>query len=310
MPLAPKAVETLVVLVENAGNLVEKDELMQRVWPDAFVEEVNLAKNVFFLRKLLGGAEGGQEFIETVPKRGYRFVAEVTEIPEETVRAPAQVRPAARLTADDIQPLGRQISAVPTLEAEGADLLPPSGSPLARHLEVVRAASGGTAVIEMPWRTGGEKPLPRDEQEHGQDARATVRRWWGLALIAIVALRGRRALYIHSRSAPKLTDKDTVVLADFTNTTGDPDLRRHIAPGAFGATGAVTFSELAFRYPHRANPRLDGPAQGRTPQPRTRTRGLPTDSWRGHHRRLDRRPRRSLRAGAPGSELSHRRAAG
>ena len=54
VPLAPKATEILLVLVEHAGHLVDKDALISRVWPDAFVEEGNLNKNIFFLRKTLG----------------------------------------------------------------------------------------------------------------------------------------------------------------------------------------------------------------------------------------------------------------
>ena len=80
VPLAPKAAEALLVLVQNAGHLVDKDDLMKRVWPDAFVEEGNLNKNIFFLRKVLGEWDGGREYIETVPKRGYRFVAPVSEV--------------------------------------------------------------------------------------------------------------------------------------------------------------------------------------------------------------------------------------
>src|SRR6516165_2568842 len=80
VPLAPKAAEALLVLVQSAGHLVDKDELMKRVWPDAFVEEGNLNKNIFFLRKVLGEWDGGREYIETVPKRGYRFVAPVREV--------------------------------------------------------------------------------------------------------------------------------------------------------------------------------------------------------------------------------------
>jgi len=80
VPLAPKATEILFVLVEQAGHLVDKDVLIKRVWPDAFVEEGNLNKNVFFLRKALGEWEDGREYIETVPKRGYRFVAPVSEV--------------------------------------------------------------------------------------------------------------------------------------------------------------------------------------------------------------------------------------
>ncbi len=79
IPLTPKAFETLLVLVENAGHVIEKESLLNRVWPDTFVEEVNLAKNISYLRKILGGRRSNQ-YIETIPKRGYRFVAEVLEV--------------------------------------------------------------------------------------------------------------------------------------------------------------------------------------------------------------------------------------
>src|SRR5215471_11079974 len=79
VPLAPKVIDTLLVLVENRGHLVDKDELIKRVWPDAFVEEGNLNKNIFVLRKTLGQWDGGLEYIETIPKRGYRFVAPVNK---------------------------------------------------------------------------------------------------------------------------------------------------------------------------------------------------------------------------------------
>src|SRR5688572_7523242 len=72
--VTPKAVEILCLLVENAGELVTKEELMKRVWADSFVEEANLSHHIFKLRKALGDGEG-RKIIETVPKRGYRFVA-------------------------------------------------------------------------------------------------------------------------------------------------------------------------------------------------------------------------------------------
>jgi DNA-binding winged helix-turn-helix (wHTH) protein/TolB-like protein len=77
--VTPKAFDTLVILVENAGSLVEKDEMMRAIWPDSFVEEIGLARNISVLRKLLGEDPGEQQFIETVPKRGYRFKAQVRE---------------------------------------------------------------------------------------------------------------------------------------------------------------------------------------------------------------------------------------
>ncbi len=73
VPLTPKVFETLVVLVERGGHLVEKEELMKLVWADAFVEEANLARCVHTLRKALGEKHNGHQYIETVPKRGYRF---------------------------------------------------------------------------------------------------------------------------------------------------------------------------------------------------------------------------------------------
>src|SRR5215813_12109327 len=78
VPLAPKVFETLVLLVENGGHILEKDELLKKLWPDTFVEESNLAQNIFHLRKALANGAGGKHFIETIPKRGYRFTAEVT----------------------------------------------------------------------------------------------------------------------------------------------------------------------------------------------------------------------------------------
>ena len=75
--LTPKAFDLLLFLVENSGHTLDKEELMKQVWPDSFVEENNLAQNISTLRKVLG--TGGAKLIETVPKRGYRFVAEVDE---------------------------------------------------------------------------------------------------------------------------------------------------------------------------------------------------------------------------------------
>jgi DNA-binding winged helix-turn-helix (wHTH) protein/Tol biopolymer transport system component len=77
VPLAPKTFEALLLLVQNAGHLVTKDNLMKELWPDAFVEEANLTKHISMLRKVLNGTANGQEYIETIPKHGYRFVATV-----------------------------------------------------------------------------------------------------------------------------------------------------------------------------------------------------------------------------------------
>lgn len=81
--LTPKAFATLVVLVSRAGRLVDKNELLAEVWPGTSVEESNIAQNVFALRRALKEGDEGVEYIETVPKRGYRFVAAVTVYDDE-----------------------------------------------------------------------------------------------------------------------------------------------------------------------------------------------------------------------------------
>jgi TolB-like protein/DNA-binding winged helix-turn-helix (wHTH) protein/Flp pilus assembly protein TadD len=83
IPIPPKALETLVVLLENRHRVVEKDELMARVWPDTTVEEANLTQNVFVARKALGEQAGESAFILTVARRGYRFLAEAFETDNE-----------------------------------------------------------------------------------------------------------------------------------------------------------------------------------------------------------------------------------
>ena len=89
--LPPKDLETLLVLVQKAGHIVEKEELLEKVWPGIFVEESNLARHIFNLRQVLGDSPDGRKYIETVPRRGYRFIAPVQENGEPP--APPQSAP-------------------------------------------------------------------------------------------------------------------------------------------------------------------------------------------------------------------------
>src|ERR1022692_3985692 len=75
VPLAPKAYDLLTVLVRNAGRLVAKSELLSQVWPESFVEEGILSVHISALRKALG--DDGHQFIETVPRSGYRFIGNI-----------------------------------------------------------------------------------------------------------------------------------------------------------------------------------------------------------------------------------------
>ena len=106
VPLSPKAVDTLLMLVERRGHVVSKEDLMRAVWADAFVEENNLNQAVSAVRKALAGRSGGEAFIETIPKRGYRFVAEVAEA-GAAAPAPRFPRPAEQADARAaLEPVG------------------------------------------------------------------------------------------------------------------------------------------------------------------------------------------------------------
>jgi DNA-binding winged helix-turn-helix (wHTH) protein/tetratricopeptide (TPR) repeat protein len=163
IPLQPKAFDTLLLLVRNSEKLVLKDELLQAVWANTFVQEANLTQNIFVLRKALGDNDGGRRYIITVPGRGYRFVERVRTIPE------AEQAPLAQ---EESHSLG-------VAEAT-AD--PPRGFPNPRRFRTAWIGVSMAAVLV------------------------------GLAIVA----------YLHFRRRPGLTDKDTIVLADFANTTGDP----------------------------------------------------------------------------------------
>src|SRR5262245_14322505 len=83
LTLTPKVFDTLLCLIHNRGRVLTKDELLKEIWPDAFVEEVNLAVNISTLRKALGEGPKDGRYIVTVPGRGYRFVAVVHEVVDE-----------------------------------------------------------------------------------------------------------------------------------------------------------------------------------------------------------------------------------
>lgn len=99
-PLNSRATDALLLLVENAGELVDKRRLMETVWPDAVVEDNNLNQCILAIRKALGEVAGSNRFVMTVPGRGYRFVTPVrTVIRESLGDTPARVPPGAWWTA-------------------------------------------------------------------------------------------------------------------------------------------------------------------------------------------------------------------
>jgi DNA-binding winged helix-turn-helix (wHTH) protein/TolB-like protein/Tfp pilus assembly protein PilF len=114
VPLPPKVADTLLALVQNAGRMVDKGDLMKAVWPDTFVEDGALTRNISLLRKTLGDPGDEAAYIETFPKRGYRFVAPVRSV-GEPVGEPAvgleTVQPTERKGPDHDTPTARQLPA-------------------------------------------------------------------------------------------------------------------------------------------------------------------------------------------------------
>jgi pimeloyl-ACP methyl ester carboxylesterase/DNA-binding winged helix-turn-helix (wHTH) protein/class 3 adenylate cyclase len=175
--LTPKAFDTLLTLVQHSGHVLTTEELMAQVWPDSFVEGNNLAQNISTLRKVLGA--GGAKFIETVPKRGYRFVADVSEIRDETPNPVSTERgPASPKIADPFRGgLPPAIGGAQTLNQGSGGLtptindLPPAGSlpnlskpasppgfefTLDRPPETMYARSGD---VNIAYQVIGEAPI-------------------------------------------------------------------------------------------------------------------------------------------------------
>lgn len=116
VPLPPKAFELLLFLVQNQGRLLSKEQIMATLWPGSFVEEANLTVSISVLRKVLGEKEGGLRYIETIPKKGYRFVASVREVHGASAILPEKVS----FGESRNQPVWRD-PAVGTIPAEADD---------------------------------------------------------------------------------------------------------------------------------------------------------------------------------------------
>jgi DNA-binding winged helix-turn-helix (wHTH) protein/tetratricopeptide (TPR) repeat protein len=150
IPLTPKTFQVLLVLVRHSKEVVTKDDLMKAVWPDTFVEEANLSRNIFMLRKALGSGPQDHRYILTVPGRGYRLAENVRLVPEH-------------------------------------------------ELSVVAANHSKVQVQVAETKSWG---------------------WIAVAgILLLVAAAGTTRFFLHRTAV--LSEKDTVVLADFANSTGD-----------------------------------------------------------------------------------------
>lgn len=207
--LTPKVFETLVLLVERAGHVVSKDELMSALWPRGFVHESNLTKHIWLIRRALGDGEDEGRCIETVPKLGYRFVAPVQRIvrAETATEAVAPESGAAQATTgssiavDDIQP---------TELATASDHAWIAGRDAERR-RGDRATVADTLAMPAPV----DIPAVR---RHGNPWLIVI----GLALVAVLAgVFGWRGMRHAPERAVEVSDPGAVAIVDFNNLSGN-----------------------------------------------------------------------------------------
>src|SRR4051812_40231122 len=155
VPITPKAFEMLLVLLKDSGHVITKDELMKRVWPDTVVEEANLSHNIYKLREALGEGRNGEKYIETVPRRGYRFVAKVRELGEQTADLIVAEHTRAQLVVEEDDTTEKMIEpGVHTSFPARRLSLPKSLLPVAACLVLIGLVAGAVYVWrKMPART-------------------------------------------------------------------------------------------------------------------------------------------------------------
>jgi Tol biopolymer transport system component/DNA-binding winged helix-turn-helix (wHTH) protein len=146
VPLAPKVFDTLLTLIENCGHLLEKDDLMTRLWPDTIVEEGTLARNISDLRKVLGETSE-HKYIETVPKRGYRFVAAVKRPSDDALIVERHTR-SRIITEEDQRP---SYQTTPDSIREPETFLLPSEPKTRARTVVIAVLALGAVVLTSLW---------------------------------------------------------------------------------------------------------------------------------------------------------------
>ena len=155
LSLTPKVFDTLLVLLENSSHVMTKKELMRLVWPDSFVEENNLAQNISILRKALRKSPNGEHYIQTVPKRGYRFIGDVRVMGGEEESVIVRERTRARIVVErDDEDLAAGARVIDVLPSEVAPRqLEPA---LPRPPETMYARSGD---VNIAYQVIGDAPL-------------------------------------------------------------------------------------------------------------------------------------------------------
>jgi DNA-binding winged helix-turn-helix (wHTH) protein/tetratricopeptide (TPR) repeat protein/TolB-like protein len=249
LALEPKVLETLLALVESRGQLIEKEALIKRVWPDTFVEEGNLTRNIHHLRKVLGKDESDREYIETVPKRGYRFVADVhrserrperfTGEPPNPEAGPARLTPRAgwkRWLAVGLACLLVAVLGAYLLLGKKPVALVASGG---RPSVAVLGFENLSGRSEQSWLSNALSEMLTAELSAGDKLRTipgenVARMRADLSLPESATLSRETLLRIH-----RILGSDLVVLGSYLNIGGEIRVDLHVQDTSTGETTAV-----------------------------------------------------------------------
>src|SRR6202789_3238229 len=177
-----RAFDVLLYLVQNPGKALTRDELLKNVWPDTFVDENSLAQSISVLRRALEEKPGDNSYIVTLPGRGYQFVSPVKIVAEEILAVAPNTATVASHGGDGVIFEQRMIRTSAVTE----ELATPGPAALA-----------GVAVAR------------------------NAKVWKSALRVLLVSLVVTGGLYYRSRQRQRLTEKDTIVLGDFINSTGD-----------------------------------------------------------------------------------------
>src|SRR5258707_4478263 len=199
VPIAPKAFDVLRYLVENPGRLVTQDELLEKLWPEIYVNPELIRKYILDIRKILGDRPDKPEFIETVTKRGYRFIAPAID---DSATPPPELGTQKWDTESGRSASVSSGSAAVEREV-GSHVMPQPPLSQSSPLPGGPSSSTGVKVAEVTGTSGRLSKILIPATE-----------------ILVAAIGGWFYFRSH-RTANALTEKDTIVLADFDNKTGD-----------------------------------------------------------------------------------------
>lgn len=210
VPITPKAFSILLILIENRGDVVEKDDIIQKVWPDTFVTEANLTQNISSLRKALGERANDARYIVTVPGRGYSFVGDVVEHPRD---ATGEISLSLLSQALEVLPVQPEPSPPPTLtttprpapsspplpppEPPAPAAAPPEGPFASPEIQIRYRVADPLDTVQIPPTTEQKELAVLSSRADGRSGgglgRWLERRTWlwiagVLALVAVAAL--------------------------------------------------------------------------------------------------------------------------